>query len=526
MLSIKSVGLALSLLMMIMSISQPCNAAAPAAANQDKQLADALKLLEKRPAAADAKLRALTRPSAKAFRAYLYFAGRVNVSNKNVVVDQLMNSAIRTTSDAFSLGEISQTKKHHYKDMTMLLTHLRFITDADGGPEIPNCIFREYPDAAFEAFKPAWGSGRDGWMDIEPYPQLDVEKIKEVKEFSTLLSELFGDESTDCSGSIRHMHYRRQTLAEMQASLGPTLFLPGAKSQSVSYDPLLSSFMEVWSNGELWNKVKYKEYMLLKGRAQGALSKVYAERLKTTKERANECAKNAIEALSVAYLGSYSHSDVEDTLKRPIYKACTHPGVTGAELEKGLSGVELSNDDLSDGLRFCILNNADISAIEWLIAKGAPLESGAETSLFSAVLYPEAMDVLLKSGIDFRQENEIGKTAVFQAAQFNSLEALKKLHKAGSDLNKQLVAIDSEKGKEANSSCRYNYSVGNRTPLHYACMFAGLPVIQYLIENGADTKAKDSSGATGLTMIKNNKNLSATEKEEVVKLLNSHATDS
>lgn len=521
-LSIKPVCLTLSLLMVFSTGLQPSRAAAPSAATKDKQLAAALKLIEKNPALAETKLRALNTPTSKAFRAYLYFANKVKVPNKNVLVDQLMNSAIRTVPDVSALDEISQTQKHHYKDMTTLLTHLRFITDGDRGPEIPNCVFREYPEAAFKAFESHWGSSRDGFLSVEPYPSLDVDKIREVKEFTALLTQLFGNENSMCSGTIRYLYFRKQSLAEMQASLGPSLFMPGSKSKIVEYDPLLSDFMEKWSNEELWNKVKYKEYMLLKGRAVVALSRAYTER-KMTKERAEECAKNAIEAISVAYLSNYSKSDVEDALKRPIYKSCIRPKVTGAELEKALGSAELSKNDLSDGLRFCILNNADISAIEWLIAKGAPLDGFRESLLFSSVLYPEAMDVFLKGGVDVQEANEIGKTAIFQAAQHNALEAVKKLHKAGADLNKPLVAIDSEKAESANSSCVYNYSVGSRTPLHYACMFAGLPVIQYFIENGADTKAKDSSGATAQTMIKDNKNLSAADKDELTKKLDGRA---
>ncbi len=517
-LSIKPVCLALSLLIVASCVCSQPSSAAPSAQDKDKQIAAALKLVEKNPALADTKLRALNTPTSKVFRAYLYFSNKVKVPNKSALVDQLMNSAIRTVPDESALDEISQNTKYHYKDMTTLLTHLRFITDGDRGPEIPNCVFREYPESAFTAFDSHWGSRRDSFMNVEPYPSLDVEKIREVKEFTTLLSQLFGDESTDCSGTIRYMHYRKQSLAEMQASLAPSLFMPGSKNKVVEYDPVLSDFMESWSNQELWNKVKFKEYMLLKGRAVVALARVYNGRLKNS-ERANECAKNAIEAISVAYLSSYSKSDVEDTLKRPIYKPCIRPKVTGAELEKALSGVELSKNDLSDGLRFCILNNSDISAIEWLIAKGAPLDGGRESLLFSSVLNPDAINVLLKGGVDVKEENDIGKTAIFQAAQHDSLDAVKVLHKAGADLNKQLVAIDSEKAESANSSCKYNYTVGSRTPLHYACMFASLPVIRYLIENGADTKAKDSSGATAQTMINDNKKLSTTEKEELTKLL-------
>lgn len=495
--------------------------------NSEKLIQSASKLIEDKPLLAEKELSTINQPYAKALRAYLYFTKKVPAENSSAMVDRLMHEAITQASDKSSLGDIDANKKYHYTDLTMLLTHLRFIADADGAPAIPNSIFRYYPIAAFEAFAPYWGSSRDGWLRIEDYASYDVEKIPEVGAFTKLLGQLFGDPADTCIGTMRYMYYRIQNLALLQASLGPTMFLPGVKAKGAKdFDPDLNDFMEVWSNEQIWNKVKYKEYMLSKGRAQSALQVYYAKRLKLDSNDAAECSKNAVETMCSGYLDQYSHSTMKETRDRPIYKVCTRPGVSAAVLEKGLAGQTLSKEDLIAGLRYCILNGGDASAIEWLISKGAPvevapIEGAPEPALFAAVLRPEIVDALIKAGAKAKAANQVGKTALFQAVQFDSLESVKRLHAAGADITKTMVAVDSDAANEANSSCAYNYTVGSRTPLHYAAMFASAPVIQYLLDKGASKTAKDSSGTTPEALLSGNKNLSATERETIKKALQS-----
>jgi hypothetical protein len=500
---------------------QPCYASPGSPDAQDAaQLEGSLKIMDKNPSLADQQLRKIDTPAAKVFRAFLYFTEKVPIANRSAAVDTLMNGAIQQVEDKGSLGPVDSSTKYHYTDLTTLLTHLRFITDAAGpGTSIPTSIFRYYPIAAFKAFEPYWGSTRDGWFSVEPYPKYDVKKLlPDVAAFVHLLDELMGEDSGQCSGTMRYMYGRKQVLADMKASLGPTMFLPGVKGASDSYDADLKDFMEVWSNQQLWNKEKHKQYILLKGRAHAALADYYARRLQIDKTRASECAKNAIETISAGYLSEYSHSTMKETRERPIYKACTRTGVTAVDLEKALTGVELSQDDLKDGLRYCILNGGDVSAINWLISKGAPVTGGLEPPLFTAVCRPDVVDLLIKAGADPAQSNQIGKTALFQAVQFDSLESVKRLVSASVKVSQVLIPVDSDAAAEVNSSCTYNYYVGSRTLLHYAAMFASYPLIRYLVDQGVDVHAKDSSGATAESMISENEKLSKSERESLKRL--------
>lgn len=497
-------------------LSTPAHSAP--AVDERTGLEAAMKFFDSDPAQAEKQLQAQKSASAKVFRAYLYFIKKVPAPTPDAI-DNLMNQAIAEAKSKDSLGDLDTEKKYHYKDLETLLTHLRFITDADGGPQIPASIFRYYPIAAFKAWAPAWGSSRDGWLNVQAQPDLDVMKIPDVKDFVGLLDELFGNPNDACSGSIRSTYGRKQVLALMKASLGPTMFLPGSKAASEGIDPELNDFMENWSNEELWNKIKYKQYMLFKGKAQQALEKYYATRLQLTEDKAAECSKNAIETISAAYLSEYSHGTMRESRARPVYKVATNPKVTVSDLNKSLT-EKLRPEDLCDGLRYCILNDADVSAINWFISKGASVEQGrVEQPLFTAVLRPEVIDLLIKAGAKPTVANSVGKTALFQAVQFDSLESVKKLIGNGLKVSQTMVAVDSDAATEANASCLYHYSVGSRTPLHYAAMFASAPIIQYLVDQGANVSAKDSSGETAEAMIAKNKNLSHAERERLKAVL-------
>src|SRR5262249_30225830 len=149
------------------------------------------------------------------------------------------------------------------------------------------------------------------------------------------------------------------------------------------------------------------------------------------------------------------------------------------------------------------------------IKKGAPLTGDREPALFTAVRRPEVVALLLKAGADVNETNVLGKTALFQAAQFNSLDSIKELLAAGAEIGHPMKR--DEKTKEAlNCNPDYNYNLGSRTPLMYASEFAGYGVIQYLLDHGADRKVVDSSGVTAEKYLAGNKHLSQTERRNLM----------
>lgn len=130
----------------------------------------------------------------------------------------------------------------------------------------------------------------------------------------------------------------------------------------------------------------------------------------------------------------------------------------------------------------CYYGNAEMAKM--LIDSGADvnaanLEGG--TPLRDACVYDslELVDMLIQAGADVnRRDTEIGNTPLFH---MNSIDVAKALINAGADVN----------ARNDNGS----------TPLHCACVWAGLDVIKLLVESGAELNAQSVSNNTALHYI-------------------------
>ncbi|MDZ5649086.1 ankyrin repeat domain-containing protein [Nitrospirillum sp. BR 11828] len=172
--------------------------------------------------------------------------------------------------------------------------------------------------------------------------------------------------------------------------------------------------------------------------------------------------------------------------------------------------------------------NADVRpSLADLLAKGTPVEVPAEQKgeplLSLAVARPAAIAPLLAAHAPVNAVNPMGKTPLMTAAQFNSPEALSTFIQAGAEVNTQSLAP--EKIADNYECAAYHITHGQRTALMYAAANAGLPVIQALLAAGADTRPRDSQGATALDYLEGrgpvpaNPLLSGEERETARRLL-------
>jgi len=480
----------------------------------------ALKRMGRNPKWAEQKLKTLPFPSAKAYLAYLYFTAKVVVPNRSKKVDKLMNDAIAEVDDKFALVDIDSAQHYHYANVSLLLRHLRFITDADSANvAVPASIFKNYPVAAFDAFTSYWGSSRDAGLNIDFDPKEDICMIPAVSQFERILDEIFGNPAPDLSGTIQHMYYRNHYLSTMKASIAPRIFLARINKGEKKIDLELGDFMRYWSNQELFNKVKYEDWLRATKRAALALVKHYRQHFGMTEHDAQICGKAAIAEINTAYLSEYSPSSLKEATSNYVYGIFSKNGLDLKQMLVELKGRSLTKDELGEALRLAILNNGSIDVVQWLVTRGAPLTGGREPALFSAARRPEVIDLLLKAGANVNETNVLGKTALFQAVQFNSLGSVEKLCAAGADIQHSMKSLDVNENSELKYNPDYNYTVGGRTPLMYATAFAGFPVIRYLLDNGADKKAVDSSGADARKYLADNKLVSKVERADLAKML-------
>lgn len=504
--------------------------AAYADSKKDSRLQDAVNLINSSPKKAELLLKGIDKPAAYAYLAFIYMTKKLPIANRAGVVDSLMKKAATSSgiSDGFALEEVGEEKNFQYHDLAKLLLHLRLICDAspESAPAAPCFIFKDYPREAFAAFGPRWGSRRDSFFDTTCDDKRLHAKLPLLHKFNEQNQDILGDPNSNCTGTIVYSHYRRMILADMQVKLAPKIFLAGKfqEEEAGGCNPQMTPFLEHWSNQELWNKIKLQKWRDAFQAAETELANYYVNDFGLTAQDAKKCANVALWHMASVYLSIFSSSTLEEQIGTPIYKCFSREKLTLDQMKSAMAGIEMSAEDATHALSLAILNNAHIEVIDELIKSHAVPDSeppinalaGGESPLFSAVLRPDVVERLLKAGAPLHHKNMVGKTVLIQAVQYNALDTVKALLAAGANVNEGMAAADSEDASKANDTCFYNYSVGSRTPLMYACAFAGAPMINHLLDAGANKFARDSKGADAASYLKDNKLVSGVERESIL----------
>jgi hypothetical protein len=480
-------------------------AAAAKAAEERKvhEVQRAVSLIDKDPRAAERLLRGMNDPQAKTYLAYLYFTKKVVIPNSSERVDALMNGAISKVRDSGSLGEIDSSKHYHYNSLAMLLDHLRFITDAsDEDIAVPISIAKEHPTEFFDAFAAYWGSSRDSVCNVVLQPADDILTIPAIKQYFSVLGDMFGTKQ----GTIRNMYYRNQYMSQLRASLSPESFLSPSKSKSKSkpkledgVDPQLDAFLQQWSNDELYNKQLYDAWVRGRKPAEDALVAFYQNHLKLPPQKASACATRALDEINTTFLGNYSKYTFNETKPSNAYELFTHKQLSLKEVQELFDKQAPTEEQLGEALRLAILSGHSIDIIDFLVKKKAPLTGGREPALSSSVVRPDVVELLLKAGAQADEVNALGKTALFEAAQYNNLGSCKLLIAAGADVNHKMIPTEGEEANQANTTGEYEYFRGELTPLMFALEYADYPLIKYLLDSGAKKTDLDSQKG-GMTL--------------------------
>ena len=142
--------------------------------------------------------------------------------------------------------------------------------------------------------------------------------------------------------------------------------------------------------------------------------------------------------------------------------------------------------------------------------------AGGETVLMAAAGSPETVSLLLASGVDPKQTDGRGRTALMAAALTNQVESAKLLIQAGADVNAKTIALpfvlDTEKQVMDNR-------VGGRTALMVAASHAQPEMAKLLLEHGALLPDYDSSGRDVCKYVDDNPNVSDGERQTMKSLL-------
>ncbi|ETI21141.1 hypothetical protein G647_07485 [Cladophialophora carrionii CBS 160.54] len=111
--------------------------------------------------------------------------------------------------------------------------------------------------------------------------------------------------------------------------------------------------------------------------------------------------------------------------------------------------------------------------------KQRPSKSSAVLALATKANYVEIVRLLINAGVNINHQDEQGDTALHVAARFGHVECAKLL----------LEGTDNQKADVEVAEHTYGW-----TPLFIACVDGQAPIVELLIEHGADLERLDSSG--------------------------------
>jgi uncharacterized protein YecT (DUF1311 family) len=387
----------------------------------------------------------------------------------------------------------------------------------DALDEVSCRFFQRFPKEAAVLFGAYFYSSRDAWAPI--CRTIDIAtQVPETEAFITALEKIEGE--TECEGTMIYGVHRAQHLAHIMAVVDSAPDIDAYRREhgkSIAID-----FLQHWAQQGLWEKRRYAELQQALALAHPALQKYYQQRFHLDETHAARVANYHIEVLIEEYAGrtggpnmlnSYSGcfttADLDDYLKNgevPL-KTCIYDEYADTSKQASLRRL----------LGLAIVNGYPLSLIKRLITDGAQLDSppekesgeGGESLLMLAATRADVINALLIAGADPNRMNNFGKTALMYAVQERNINGVRRLIKAGVNVN----AITS-----TDVSCT-GLKAGNRSALMYAAWYGTPKIMRALLDAHAKADHLDTNGKSALDYLGHNTLLSSEQREAMRAML-------
>ena len=341
--------------------------------------------------------------------------------------------------------------------------------------------------ALLEATKPRYGGNRDNFIPrsgcawgrggVTGFPAQTIEAFIQMSHLAD------GDYINNFDGTLRFTYAGLVTYDQQRMMLDPKSFLQDPA-------PALDFPYQLWGYGSLANR---RISLQLKSAYDSAVAEIsrYNEHLGLTPDQAAQAAKTALFTV-----------------------------VLGADCGK-------TRPTLS--LRSLLIEGAEPMAIKaWLDQHGeaetAEVTKCMDTAAFDPPLLlaagnPAALGVLLNLGHKVDEHDDLGKTALMVAAQFDEFDSVHTLVAARANVDATTWAY----GDDGTLAGGLHYD--GRTALMYAAANASLPVITALLQAGADPYRADTKGRRAIDYLLGfgptppNSRLTVEERIEAARLL-------
>jgi hypothetical protein len=269
-------------------------------------------------------------------------------------------------------------------------------------------------------------------------------------------------------------------------------------SQSVKNNLLA---LKEWSTQCIWNLIKFREFEQAFTKASENLASYYQ-----THYNLKKYSKNADLLLSAYVSNQFPDRSSVNNEAFSVFGKSIQP------IEQ-LKSLKITK--WNDALAIAILNNYPLETIEWIINSGADINSiyMHETPLMKAVLRPDIISLLLSKGAKVNAANKYGKTALFYAIQFGSIEAVRILLEHGANPNQALESL--EKFKTIDNDFFLLEQVADFTPLVYSLRYSSNEVTQLLLKHDAKLGKANRNRIKSWAMKNNEIN-----KEKIAKQIN------
>lgn len=241
--------------------------------------------------------------AAKAWLVYLHHTGALGTADRDAEIGRLSAEIVERglPADRELLDEIraiGEVARADTGGMLLFLRHVLSTTELDA----PCFLFARHGVAAFEAFGPFWGSGRDDLPELCRVER-SVYDLPEWKKLAALMEPAAQDEMY----AVRRAYDRQFAVDILQASMAPATLLeaprsPEGKKAADAREKAVAAFRG-WKDFQLWPDAQHKAATAALPSAITATSKLYQDIFKLPAKSADQAARAAADRFIASRMG-------------------------------------------------------------------------------------------------------------------------------------------------------------------------------------------------------------------------------